>query len=533
VTRNLFEAYLAGEARAFFAHDVRESRDRQRALRAAARPMSARVLAALRAQNARLGPSVARAQQLDALADGARVVVTGQQVGLFLGPLFTIYKAATAIRLARTLQAESGTPVVPVFWLQTEDHDLPEIARAVLPRADEEPLVLTPEIAQDNRVAIAHLTLPAAISGCLETLEQEFGYLPHAPEHLARIARHYQPGHGWAVAFAGLLADLFEPEGLLMLDPRDPVLAAESAWVHRAALERSDELEHALSDQTRKLAAAGYATTVHVRASSPLSFFHPQGATGPRTRLIKHGGDFLELGSHQRQRLPDLLRVLQDDPLSFSSSALLRPIVQDALLPTAAYVGGPAELAYFAQLPQLYAAFGREPPLVAPRARMRLIEPSAARRLTRLGLSAAALNQSEHQLLRELAARNPTSLPSAAEFARTLKDGFERTLSAALFDLPDDLECELARQVAKTRGKVQMSAGKLAQRYEAVMLRRDQQRMRDLRRLKELLQPHDAPQERVFGLAYFAARYGERSVIERITAAIEPCAPASITELYL
>lgn len=529
---NLLEAYFADEARAFFALNVRDRRDRQRAIERSNRPPSAAVLGSLRAQNERLGESRARAEQLEKLGDGARVVVTGQQVGLFLGPLFTLYKAATAIKLARLLQDESGVPVVPVFWLQTEDHDLPEIATASVPRAGEAPLLINPEIERGNRRSIAHVTLPEDITHCTELLARELEHTLHAPEHVARVLRHYTRGGTWGQAFAGLLAELFEPEGLLLLDPRDPVLARETAWVHQTALERADELEHGLITQSRALHAAGFAETVHVRSGSPLSFYHPQGAHGPRTRLVKDGEAFLDPRSHQRHTLAELSAALERDPLCFSSSALLRPIIQDSLLPTAAYVGGPAELAYFAQLPPLYRAFELELNIIAPRARFRLIEPKTGRLLSRLGLSAASLARSEKQLLQALAPSSPGDLPSAAHFEHALQKGFAQVIEHALAALPDDMTHELTRPVEKTRARVLVSAGKLATRYGSALLQRDQQTVSDIRQLKQLLFPNDAPQERCYGFSYYAARFGERRLIERILAATDPQA-TDITELVL
>jgi len=537
----LFEAYVSGAARAFYAGDVSQRDDRARAVERASRPLSPRVLARLRAQNQPLGPSAARAAGLAALEAGACAVVTGQQVGLFLGPLFTLYKAATAIALARQLESETGRAAVPVFWLQTEDHDLPEIARCVLPRAGdgEAPCVLAPQIDADNRVSIAHLALPAAVSDSLSQLRLELGRLPHASEHVARLTRHYQPGRGWAQAFAGVIAELFEAEGLLLLDPRDPELAAEAAHVTAAALERSSELGQLLCAQGAALEREGFAQTVHVRPDSPLTFFHPQGAHGPRTRLLLRGGAFVEPDTGRAHVLPELMDRLAREPLAFSSSALLRPLVQDSLLPTAAYVGGPAEVAYYAQLPPLYRALGMSVPFIAPRARVRLIEPRTRRLLERLGLSAADVSRDEAQLLAGLEQSLPPSaadavpLPSAAAVERQLLQGFEAALTDALAPLPEALRRDLARQIDKTRSKLVLTAGKLSRAYGQHSLRRDSARVAQVQRLKQLLHPNDAPQERVFGLPYFGACYGDRALAARVLEAVVPHAPAQILELSL
>ncbi|MEY4579402.1 MAG: hypothetical protein RL701_4105 [Pseudomonadota bacterium] len=532
MAKNFFDAYLAGETRAFLPWNVRERRDREHVVTRAVGPLAPEVFARIRDQNALYGPSTARAHTLGQLEAGARVVVTGQQVGLFLGPLYTVYKAATAVRLAQQLAEETGKAVVPIFWLQTEDHDLPEIATVALPRADEDPFVIAPEIARDNRCSIAQLALPAAIGGSIAQLRLELERLPHAQEHLARIARHYRVGHGWSAAFAHVLAELFEPTGLLILDPRDSVFAQHSAWVHARALERASDIEAILQAQSERLNAAGFAATVQLRAGSPLSFYHARGPLGPRTRLVQDAGQFVDPRSGERHTLAALLETLQREPLSFSTSALLRPILQDALLPTAAYVGGPAELAYLAQLTPLYETFGLEPPLAAPRARFRLIEPRAARILTRRQLTASVVTLSEEQLLARITPHDAATPPSAAVFEAELTRGFDQVLQRAASAWPEAFVRELAPHKHKTQLKLQTSAHKLAARYAATLLQRDASCVRDVRALRRWLQPQGAPQERVFGYSYYAARYGERALLEQILRATDPLA-TSITELQL
>jgi bacillithiol synthase len=546
MTASLFEAYLAGEARAFFPRNVRAPEARARAVELAQRrPIAPAVLNELRAQQARLGASAARDKSLEALAAGGCAVVTGQQMGLFMGPLFTLYKAASAVRLARTLHEETGRPVVPVFWLQTEDHDLPEIANCVLPRRHDEPVVISPEIARHNRSSIAHLPLPTTVAECVEKLSRELAALPHAAVHIERIARHYQAGRSWGEAFSGLIAELFEPEGLLVIDPRTPALAKLVAPIHKKALEQSDAIARALLTQSAALEQAGFEATVHVREDSPLCFYHPRGAEGPRTRLRKQGPDsFVEIEGGETHTLAALCAALDRDPLCFSTSALLRPIIQDSLLPTAAYVGGPAEVAYFAQLPPLYEAYGMELGLIVPRARVRLIEPVTARLLLRLSLQAGDAALPEQALLTRL-----SSLPQAAAidralsdaapaplapitFERELLDRFETSLTQALATLPADLARRIAPQADKTRHKLELTSAKLAHAYSQALLSHDGQRVSEVRRLKQLLFPGAVPQERVFGFAYFAARYGDRTVIQQLMAAIDPYS-TQITELKL
>jgi bacillithiol biosynthesis cysteine-adding enzyme BshC len=471
-----------------------DAQSRERVVARARRAVAPEVHRVLVAQNAKLAPSVARDQHLAALASGAAAVVTGQQVGLFLGPLYTLYKAASAIVMARALAAETNVPVVPVFWLQTEDHDLVEIATCeVAHGAACETIALPVDAA--NRVSIAHLTLPAEISGCVDRLAELLGSGPGAMTHLERVRRHYRAGARWSDAFAGVLGELFADEGLVVIDPRDPVLAGIVAPVHHRAIENAPRIANALLAQCEKLGK----TTVHVRPGSPLSFFHPDGPTGPRVRLE-----------------PDFDRgILAADPMAFSTSALLRPIVQDTLLPTAAYVGGPAELAYFAQLPPLYQAFDRPMPVVVERGHFRIVDERSRRVLARLGIDASQLAGSEADLLARLRPNATTNVPSR------LLAGF-----LAAHDEVTTTSPAVKKALARTRASVERSIGKLGAKLERIAAYEDVELVDAVRRARAWLAPDGELQERRLGLPCFAARMGDRALVEKVLAAASPFDPS-------
>lgn len=446
--------------------------------------------------------------------------MTGQQCGLFLGPLFTLYKAASAVAAARALAAESGRPVVPVFWVQNEDHDLPEIAVTHVPRAHGAPLALRLPASATDRVSVAHRSLPGEVTDALAELRAEIDNLPDAAAHLERLARHYRPGAGWAESFTGLLAELFAEEGLVLLDPRDPELAAAAAPIHRRALTDAAALADVLAARRRELADAGYEETVHVRPGAPLSFFHPDGPTGPRHRLQPVDGGFAEVGSGRRHTLADLLAALDADPRTFSTSALLRPIVQDAILPTVAYVAGPGEVAYFAQLAPLYAAFGVAMPLVVPRARLRILEGRTLDRCERLGITPDDAARAPHDLAQGTAG---DGLDDAA-LARALVAPFDAVLDgmrARIVAVGPGLDTA----IDKTRGTVANAVAKLARKIATAHLHADRARLDELQRVRWALAPHGVPQERYFGPCYFMARWGERAFVERVLATIVPFDP--------
>jgi bacillithiol biosynthesis cysteine-adding enzyme BshC len=488
-------------------------------VRRVARPLSPALASILEEQNARYAPSPARDAHLRSMRSGASAVVTGQQTGLFLGPLYTVYKAAAAIRLARSLSQRWRTAVVPVFWLQTEDHDAAEIAICHVARGNDEPLTLRLDVAP-GAVSVAHRVLPEAIEEILAALGNALSGLHHADEHLGLLARHYRPGVGWGPAFAGVLATLFAEEGLVLLDPRDPALAALAAPVHRRALTASRSIAGALVDREHALESAGWHPNMHVREEAPLSFFHPDGPLGPRCRLAAAPDGFVEVGGQRTHTLEDLLAALDADPAAFSTSALLRPILQDTWLPTVAYVGGPAEVAYFAQMPPLYAAFDVPAPIVVPRTRLRLLDQATRRALTRRGLTAAEVCRPIDDVLTSVCALAPGELDGDT-LAQRVVDGIERVLADVAPAVRDAGEHAL-QALEKTRASFARSAEKLGRNYDKARLMCDRELVDDVRSAHARLMPGGVLQERHVGLASFAARYGQRAFIERVLAAAEP-----------
>jgi len=518
---------------------------------AAERRVAPALVTALGELSDELPSSAKRAAHLETLArGGCAVVATGQQVGLFLGPLYTIYKAATAVVLARRLAAESGLPCIPLFWLQTEDHDFAEIASCVVPNArthhDSTSLALPEgdgavDVACDPRASVATRLLPSGASALVDALADELldassRPLEHAAEVLALLRAAYRPGRPVGRAFAHALSALFADDGLVVLDPRTPAIAALAAPVVRRALVDDARLEALLVERGQALDAAGFGAQVRLRPGSPLAFFHLVDANGPRHRLGRRpDGSFDVLGLDADDAPPpghlvqaELLALLERDPLRFSTSALLRPIVQDTLLPTVAYVGGPAEVDYFAQLLPLYGAFDLAPPVVAPRARFRLIPREAQALLEALGLAPADFDRGADAVRTKVAARLPASHADApgpawlAELESRL-DGYAAGPEASR-------DPAILRAVARTRAALRRNVAALARRHEHAVLARDGAAADRLARLTAWLRPtvhgHAAPQERVYSFPWFAARAGCRPLVDAILAAVDPLDPS-------
>lgn len=335
----------------------------------------------LRKQNRQFGAGPDVAANLDRLAEGASAVVTGQQVGLFGGPLLTLFKAATAIRLAEQT-SRAGRPHVPIFWLASEDHDFDEIRAATF--LDSARRSLTTLRLPTNPAPgrpVGDLPVGNSVQPLLEDLRRCLGDSSIAD----LLAELYSPDATFATAFAGFLSRVFAGHGLIVIDAASRPFHALARNTLRAAIERADELHAALLVRTGQLEDAGYHAQVMVGGSSSLLFLVDP-TTGAREALKKAPGGAWSAGG-KSYPTPDLLAILDAEPERISPNALLRPVLQDTLLPTAAYVGGPAEIAYFAQSSVLYQAIlGRVTPIL-PRISATLVEPHVARILERHALT--------------------------------------------------------------------------------------------------------------------------------------------------
>ena len=531
MARTFSSSYLGGEpaARGFFPRDFRDRDARiERAREASRRRVSPAVAAVLAEQQSRLPPSRARDQNLAALLAGeTAVVVSGQQVGLFLGPLYTFYKAASAIAVARAIEAESGVRCVPLFWLQTEDHDFAEIAACTVAseRDGGAPtrLALADEAPHEARRSVAHRVLGPEVATLLDVLDDHLGEGPAAREVMAVLRAHYVSGRPLGAAFGGALGEVFADEGLLFFDPRDARVARQVAPLYRQAIEEAPLFERHLDEQAARLGAAGFEEQVPRRAGSPLVFVHRGGPEGPRFRLqrrddeaaARDGGAFVLSGTDEIVVTRDLLSRLEREPLSCSTSALLRPLVQDAILPTVAYVGGPAEISYFAQLLPLYPLYGLSPPLVIPRARFRCIDARARRLLDALGLAPDDLARPAAELLARLSVSREADAADPAALRRAAREDIASRVNAIAGAIAKTRP-ELARAAERTRTSVAHALDRLTARYARALLERDTTTRERLARLQDFLNPGGAPQERVYGWPSLAARVGPATLKQTV-----------------
>ncbi len=456
----------------------------------------------LEQQNRGFGAADPVFENIARLRNGAGAVVTGQQVTLFGGPLFTILKAATAIRKARDASI-AGTPHVPIFWLATEDHDLAEADHVTLPNRHElKTLRLSTD--QVNVTAVGALTLGNNIE---ELVAQAAEILGPGPV-LDQLAACYRPGQSLGQAFAQFISHTFAAQGLVVVDASSRGFHAMGSDVLRQAIVRADELRVALNDRDQQLVAAGYHTQVLVSPLSSLLFLFDSnsGARLPLRRTADGGWQ----AARQQYSTAELLAILDAAPERLSPNALLRPVFQDSMLPTAAYVGGPSEVAYFAQSQVLYERIlGRTTP-VLPRLSATLIEPAIAGLLARHEVSLPDVIQSALKDPLELAQRLGARAISVVGKRKLAAAGNAlNTELSALATYMHSLDPGLGRaaDVSSSKMRYQMNRmRRLAANYE---LRREQSLSRDAGLIALNLFPNRHPQERVLGAAWFLSRHGD------------------------
>ncbi|MBZ5686174.1 MAG: bacillithiol biosynthesis cysteine-adding enzyme BshC [Acidobacteriia bacterium] len=484
------------------------------------------VTAILERQNRSWNASEKTLANLDRLRKGAAAIVTGQQVGLFGGPTFSLYKALSAVKLASEATA-AGVDAVPVFWLATYDHDLAEVNHTSLPAADGTLEVLATPSKDAPGAPVSSIRFGDEINPVVERAAALLG----DTEATQILRDSYRPGETLGSAFARLYARIFADWGVILLDPSDPEFARVAEPIYRAAIERAGELAARLLDRGKELEAAGYHQQVKVTESSVLLFTTRQGARTPISR--RTSGDATEFvidGEAAAEKLSQsqLLAELDSHPERFSPNVLLRPIMQDFLLPTLAYTGGAAEAAYFAQAGVVYdSLLGHVTPIL-PRFSATIVEPKAQRLLEKHELTIADVFEGPEALRQRIAAKQlPRDLQAAFEAA---KRAFEENFSVVKSEL-EKLDRTLVDAAETCHSKMQHQLEKLyaqAARAEAL---KGELVSRHSEGLSQALYPNKGLQERTLGGIYFLARYGNELLHQLFDTINSSCHDHQIVEL--
>jgi bacillithiol biosynthesis cysteine-adding enzyme BshC len=429
-------------------------------------------------------------------------VQTGQQAGLFGGPLYTIHKIITTIRLADRLEQQLGVPVAPLFWAAADDHDFAEVNHTYLLTADHELHKLELPDDAGAPVSMQNRKLGQNVESLVAELRALLPDTDFAQELTAFLERAYAPELTVAVAFRQLIAFLFDRYGLLITSSADATVKRLAMPLLRYELAHAEAHEDAVNNQTQRLISRGYHEQVPVRSDAAnVSYEDEHG----RDRLMRHGADWELSRSKLRFSAAEIAELLQSEPQRFSANVLLWPVVASAVFPTLAYVGGPAEISYFAQIGCLFAAHGVPMPLVVPRAAVEIVEYKVQKVLDKFALKPADVHEPFDRLVTRVVRQElPAEVTEAMAGLRDqLTAGYGQLVAAAV-----QIDPTLQGPLEAARNASHKLLADMDKKIVRHLKRRNAVELEQLRRAATNLYPLGQPQERVIGITTYYARYG-------------------------
>lgn len=461
----------------------------------------ATVGAVLREQNAGFGCGPETEANLVRLEQGASVVVTGQQVGLFTGPAYSVYKALTAVRVAKDLTA-AGVDAVPVFWMATEDHDVDEVRHTTFFHDGSLTRFELPPAAGAG-APVGMLKLGDSIQEIVRAASLMLG--GEEGGALASMLREAcRPDETYGSSFAKIFSRLLSEFGIILMDPLDRRLHQAAATVYFAAIEHRDELNENLLRRGKELESAGYAPQVKVMGRTALLFY-----LGGGVRQAITAGEKNFRAGEMSWRKEELLSRIKAEPEKFSPNALLRPVVQDFLLPSVVYVGGPAEVSYCAQSEVLYQRILHRTPALFPRAGFTLVDPKAQRLLEHYGLQIENVWSGPQALRRELQTRNLPK-PLARQFAKDAEQ-IEKQLDKWSASIKK-VDPTLVPAVDTARNKIKFQTEKLLQMTGRALDQKNGVLAAHQEFLSNLLYPRKTLPSRELNFLPFLARWGTQGL---------------------
>ncbi|HEU5235724.1 MAG TPA: bacillithiol biosynthesis cysteine-adding enzyme BshC [Pyrinomonadaceae bacterium] len=455
--------------------------------------------------------NINRLREVDCIA-----VVSGQQAGLFGGPLYTVYKALSAVKLAECL-AQRGIKIVPVFWIATEDHDFAEVAQAGFINRD--CMFNTVGIAEQihtDRLPVGHVTLDQSIETTVQSLLSSLPKTEFTDDLETLLRDSYGPGKKFGDAFAQIMTALLGHKGLILVDPLDLELKKLAAPIYADAADHAHEIAAAIVARSRDLEAAGYHAQVTPTDDCFPLFIHDE--NGARRALVRNSrGKYHAKGDGQDYSADEIAGWTLREPERFSPSVNLRSVVQDFLFPTIAYYGGSAEIVYFGQISEVYRILERPVTPILPRFSLTFVEKHTWRALERYGIRLQDFFGGADHVIAQVVAGYLGQETSAA-FEHTTEtfnkelDGLQQQLKRVDPTLADALE--------KGRRKINYQIDGLRTRFNRAQVARDEAVQRQLEHAADLLYPEKTLQERRLNITSLLARHG-RYVIDWIFDAID------------
>lgn len=446
--------------------------------------------------------NIARLAEQDCVA-----VVTGQQAGLFTGPLYTIYKALSVVKAAECLRGR-GFKAVPVFWAATEDHDFEEVSAALVPDRGSSIVRIASNVARKPDQPVGSIKLDSSIGSTVDSLFDALKPTEFTNEMRGLVENAWTEGVSFGRAFSRMISALMSDYGLVVVDPLHPGLKRLAAPIYVQAVRRSREIVEALVARSNELVDNGFEAQVAVDEDYFPLFYHSD--TGERLSLRRTAkGTFSTRRERLEFTLDELAALAEKEPARFSPGVMLRPAVQDFILPTICYFGGRAEIAYFAQNSEVYRILERPVPTILHRQSFTVVEARHCRTLERYGLRFADLFRGIEDLLPQIVDEH-LDRSTALTFAEV-----EEIVNAQLNRLDRELtgiDPTLAENLATRRRKIIYHIGALQRKFRSAQLKRDETIHRQIGSMFGDLVPGGHLQERSINVTYFLNRYGRRFI---------------------
>ncbi|MGP3560842.1 bacillithiol biosynthesis cysteine-adding enzyme BshC [Geobacillus sp. BK01] len=460
----------------------------------------------LSAYHRRFSASAATMNNIDKLRDeNSVVIVGGQQAGLLTGPLYTIYKIITIIQLAKEQERKLGVPVVPLFWIAGEDHDIAEVDHVYVVEDGEVKKAAYPHRLNEKRMA-TDVPLDRELAGAwVERVVKTYGETDITNELLSFLTACLDDSRTFVDFFAAIVLRLFANDGLVVLNAGDAAVRPLERRFFAALIDRHRDVTSAVLAQQETLRALGYTPLIEIAPDAANLFYYD----GYERSLLHYDAGrrvFRNKAGNIAFTKQELLELAETKPACLSNNVVTRPLMQEYLLPTLAFIAGPGEIAYWAELKEVFSLFGMEVPPVVPRLQATIVSRSLQTDLADIGLEAADVLSGRLEEAREQWRKETAEVPLAEAFAKAKADieAAHRPLRALGMEIDRGLEGLVAKNAAIIQSQIEF----LQQTLQRALLRKHEAEWRKFWRVETALRPNGAPQERVWNVFYYVNRYG-------------------------
>lgn len=468
-----------------------------------------RLVGVLKEYNEGLGCGEKTFANLESLSEpDTVVVVTGQQAGVLTGPLYTIYKAVTAIQLAGELTAKTGRKVVPIFWVAAEDHDFAEIDHVDLLNKEQEIVRLKLDYMPEGKCSIGSIPITEAVYRLIDELAESTNPSEWKDEIISVLRQKARGAGNLADWFAAIMSWLFKEQGLIIINPQNKELRKMWSGTFADFLINAETVNEKLELGIRKVREMGFKPQVEKEINNINMFLYLE---GERLPLFKNGDQYSVRGKEHKWSLDDLTRIARESPESFSPNVVLRPVAQDALLPIAAYVAGPGEISYYALYREIYPVFGQTMPIIYPRANLTIVERNVSKHMDKYGIRFEEGAEGITRRLNEyLEAQDTVGIENLFD---KFRDELTRSFSS-LAEAASLIDPALKVQGTETINRLIHHVGNFEQKVRQYHRKSCDKAVKRFRNIDQQLFPRNNLQERVFNIFPYLFKYGPGFVAE-------------------